>query len=303
MSYRVPAEWTRVEIKVSNSRFIATAERVDPPKAAQAFIRTIRDEMPDASHHVYAFRIGHGSSISEGMSDDGEPSGTSGPPAMAVVRGSGLGDVVVVITRYFGGTKLGTGGLVSAYGAAAKAVLAELPTEIRIDRTACRLDVPYALLESSRRALAELCQQYATPVLGFVQRRIPSREEAEDATQEFFAWLINGNLPEEVIHIMAGLVAARKNHCLRCTGRCTAHTIRVLAVGVRAADHTQQQPVSGFTRLTRRLGHFLEVKKDPLGRAATHVRGRNPDLWHAGHQAAAPSRKSFANRCSTPPAA
>ena len=142
MPYPVPQSRTRTEIKVSNSRFISTIDRADSVKEAQAFIRSIREEMPDASHHVYAFKIGHGSSISEGMSDDGEPSGTSGPPAMAVLRGSGIGDVVLVITRYFGGTKLGTGGLVSAYGAAAKAAVAELATEEKIKRKTFTLRVP-----------------------------------------------------------------------------------------------------------------------------------------------------------------
>lgn len=109
--------------------------------------------MPDATHHVYAFRIGHGNSVSEGMSDDGEPSGTSGPPTLAVVRGSDLGDVALVTTRYFGGTKLGTGGLVAAYTAAAQAAFKELQTEEKIRRVLCELDVPYAALERVRKAL------------------------------------------------------------------------------------------------------------------------------------------------------
>ncbi len=155
MSYPVPRLRTRIELKVANSRFIATVDRADTPKEAQAFIKRVRREMPDASHHVYAFKIGHGSSISEGMSDDGEPSGTSGPPAMAVVRGSGIGNIVLVITRYFGGTKLGTGGLVAAYTAAAQAAIAEVPTEDKIDRQPFHIDMPYALLEPSRRALAQ----------------------------------------------------------------------------------------------------------------------------------------------------
>ena len=127
--YPIPKQQARTEIRVSNSRFIATIAPAATSQAAQEFIRSIRAEMPDATHHVYAFRVGYGSSIREGMSDDGEPSGTSGPPALAVLRGTDIGDVVLVITRYFGGTKLGTGGLVSAYTAAAKAAIAILETE------------------------------------------------------------------------------------------------------------------------------------------------------------------------------
>lgn len=153
--YQIPKGRCRIELRVSNSRFIATVVTASTMKDAQAFLREMRAEMPDASHHVYAFRIGHGNSVSEAMSDDGEPSGTSGPPALAVVRGSGLGDVALVITRYFGGTKLGTGGLVSAYTAAAQAVFAELETEEKVSRVRCEAAVPYSVLERVRILLAE----------------------------------------------------------------------------------------------------------------------------------------------------
>ncbi len=102
---------------------------------AKAFLAAVRAEMPDANHHVYAYRVGFGNSVIEGMSDDGEPSGTSGPPVLAVLRGSGIGDVIVVVTRYFGGTKLGTGGLVRAYSEGARAGLESLATDAQ-DREA-----------------------------------------------------------------------------------------------------------------------------------------------------------------------
>jgi uncharacterized YigZ family protein len=151
----IPKSRTRVELRVSNSRFIATVAPAHSAKDAHAFVHELRDEMPDATHHVYAFRIGHGASITEGMSDDGEPSGTAGPPAMAVVRGSGVGDVVLVITRYFGGTKLGTGGLVTAYTQSAQAAFEALETEEKVVRVACELHVPYALHERVKLLLAE----------------------------------------------------------------------------------------------------------------------------------------------------
>ncbi len=78
MSYPIPAQTTRVETVVVNSRFIATAARADTVDAARRFIQAIRAEMPDATHHVYAFKVGYGSNVVEGMSDDGEPSGTAG---------------------------------------------------------------------------------------------------------------------------------------------------------------------------------------------------------------------------------
>ncbi len=152
-SYLVPKQRTRVELRVSNSRFIATIERADSMKAAQTFLREIRAEMPDATHHVHAFKIGYGDSVSEGMSDDGEPSGTSGPPTLAVLRGAEIGDVALVTTRYFGGTKLGTGGLVSAYTSAAKAALEAVETELKVTRVPLRINLPYPLNEPVRRLL------------------------------------------------------------------------------------------------------------------------------------------------------
>src|SRR5918912_1103095 len=109
----------------------SAAPNLVPAERARAEIRV---EMPDAAHHVYAYIVGHGATTNLGMSDDGEPSGTAGRPVMAVLRGSGLGDVALVVTRYFGGTLLGTGGLVHAYGDAARAVLAALPREEKVAR-------------------------------------------------------------------------------------------------------------------------------------------------------------------------
>jgi uncharacterized YigZ family protein len=145
--FPVPAATTRIENVVVNSRFIATIGRADTVEQAKAFIQTVRDEMPDATHHVYAFKVGYGGSITEGMSDDGEPSGTSGPPILAVLRGADLGNVVIVVTRYFGGTKLGTGGLVRAYSGAAKDALAALSVEMKIEKCYIGVSVAYTFYE------------------------------------------------------------------------------------------------------------------------------------------------------------
>jgi uncharacterized YigZ family protein len=153
-SYRRPAAQQRTEIVVINSRFITTVARADTPEAARTFIHEIRNEMPDASHHVYAFRAGYGNSVIEGMSDDGEPSGTAGPPTLAVVRGSEIGDIVLVTTRYFGGTKLGTGGLVRAYTEAGQTALATLKTEIKAPKVQLGFDIDYTFYESVKRLIA-----------------------------------------------------------------------------------------------------------------------------------------------------
>lgn len=151
--YFRPSGKHRTEIVVQNSRFISTIERATTVDEARHFIQSIRDEMPDASHHVYAFKIGYGNSTTEGMSDDGEPSGTSGPPTLAVVRGSDLGDIVLVTTRYFGGTKLGTGGLVRAYSNSAKTALEILPIELKAPKTQLGMDLPYSLYEQVKNLI------------------------------------------------------------------------------------------------------------------------------------------------------
>lgn len=145
--YLIPAAITRIEHEVSRSRFIATLANAPTVEAARQFIAVTRTEMPDATHHVYAFKVGFGGSVTEGLSDDGEPTGTSGPPVLAVLRGANIGDAVLVVTRYFGGIKLGTGGLVRAYGDAARAVIVATPTEEKIERRHLRLTLPYTLYE------------------------------------------------------------------------------------------------------------------------------------------------------------
>lgn len=152
--YLIPAETCRVTTTVSNSRFVTTIGRVDTVDEAKAFLAAVRAEMPSANHHVYAYRVGFGNSVIEGMSDDGEPSGTSGPPVLAVLRGSGIGDVIVVVTRFFGGTLLGTGGLVRAYGDGTRTGLEALRTERKIEKATLGIELPYHFFEQVKRLIA-----------------------------------------------------------------------------------------------------------------------------------------------------
>ena len=153
--YPIPAGQHEIEIIIHRSRFIANAAYTPSTDDARAFIAEIDRRYPDASHHVYAFAVGFGVSVTHGMSDAGEPSGTAGKPTLAVVRGSGLGDVTVVTTRYFGGTKLGTGGLVKAYTESAQTVLAEIPRTEKVEKRELSLNVPYHYYESVKRLLAQ----------------------------------------------------------------------------------------------------------------------------------------------------
>jgi uncharacterized YigZ family protein len=150
----VPARRIQTEFIEKNSRFIANVAPAFTVEQAQAFIEHIQEKFPDASHHVPVFLIGHGAATIEHCSDDGEPSGTAGKPALAVLRGSGLGDVAVVITRYFGGTKLGTGGLVRAYSDSMRKVLAELPRAKKLATTTLMFVIPYTLFERAQIIIA-----------------------------------------------------------------------------------------------------------------------------------------------------
>lgn len=146
-SYPIPAGVTRNETQALNSRFIASLSPAFSVEEARAFIAAIRREFPDATHHVPAYVIGHGDSVITHCSDDGEPAGTAGRPALAALTGSGLGDVVVVVTRYFGGTKLGTGGLVRAYTDAVQQVVALAPRAERLLTHIVRIIAPYPWYE------------------------------------------------------------------------------------------------------------------------------------------------------------
>jgi uncharacterized YigZ family protein len=151
--YLIPAQETRIEIQVSNSRFIATMAPVFSVDEAKAFIARIKREFTDATHNVPSYLVGHGATVIAHCHDDGEPSGTAGHPALAVLRGSGLGDVAVVVTRYFGGTKLGTGGLVRAYSDAVRAVLEILPRAEKVPTHTALITAPYSYFERIRLAI------------------------------------------------------------------------------------------------------------------------------------------------------
>ena len=196
----IPAAETRVELVVVNSRFIATAAPAFSVEAARAIIGRVRAEFADASHNVPAYLIGHGASTIAHCHDDGEPSGTAGRPALAVLQGSGLGDIAVVITRYFGGTKLGTGGLVRAYGDAARAVMAALPRAEKAVTVTALVEVPYPLLERLRLLVEAhgglmLAETFAADISLTVRFRAERFEAFAEALRE----LSRGNIEAVVV--------------------------------------------------------------------------------------------------------
>ena len=124
--YSVPANESKFIMKVKNSRFIGYASRTESVQEAVTFIHQKKEKEKGCTHAVYAYCIGFGKSVVLGMSDAGEPSGTAGRPVLEVLKGSGIGDITVVVIRYFGGIKLGTGGLVHAYSETAKETISKL---------------------------------------------------------------------------------------------------------------------------------------------------------------------------------
>ncbi len=129
---------------VENSEFLAFAMRADTPQEALAYLETVRARYPDATHHCWAYQIGP----EYRFNDDGEPGGTAGAPMLRAIGGQGLDHVVTVVVRYYGGVKLGTGGLVRAYGGTAAECLRTAPRlEVR-PRQPLRVHVPFAHLSA-----------------------------------------------------------------------------------------------------------------------------------------------------------
>jgi uncharacterized YigZ family protein len=142
--YPVPAGEHRTRDEISRSRFVTTLAPAPSIDEAQAFLARIRAEFPDATHNCWAYVVGPpGSTGRVGMSDDGEPHGTAGRPMLTALLHSGVGDVAAVVTRYYGGTKLGTGGLVRAYGGCVQRALETLPRAERVSWAPCVVTIGY----------------------------------------------------------------------------------------------------------------------------------------------------------------
>lgn len=142
-SYFVPAQLWQVELEIKRSKFLTFAANASNREDAEALIRSLREQHPQASHVCWAYIAGEPNTTVRSMSDDGEPSGTAGMPMLKILQHSGFGDIVVAVVRYFGGTKLGTGGLQRAYSEAVSAVLKDLPTTLKVSRSALTLVFDY----------------------------------------------------------------------------------------------------------------------------------------------------------------
>ena len=142
--YMIPAETTFYEQEIKRSRFLTWITHTDSPKVAKAFISDIKKQYPDARHVCWAWVAGAPESQYIAMSDDGEPSGTAGKPMLNVLQHQQIGEVTAVIVRYFGGTKLGTGGLSRAYGSSVTEALKLTRLKQRIQMSSLQLRFPYS---------------------------------------------------------------------------------------------------------------------------------------------------------------
>jgi uncharacterized YigZ family protein len=155
--WRIPAGRHETEQVIDRSRFRCTIERVTSPEAAGAFVRSVQQATPDATHHCWAFVAGPpGGSSHIGLSDDGEPHGTAGRPMLTVLLHSEVGEIAAVVTRWYGGVKLGTGGLARAYSGAVQQALASAPLAWRVDAVPLVVRVEYGAITPVRALLEEL---------------------------------------------------------------------------------------------------------------------------------------------------
>ena len=157
-AYFIPKESLLFQEEIKKSRFLTYLSHVQGKEQALEYVNRIKEEHPEARHHCWAYLGGApDNSVCAGCSDDGEPKGTAGRPILAVLQGSGLGEVMAVVVRYSGGIKLGTGGLVRAYSNGVQQLVRKMPTIEKRFYQQYRLDCDYAqmaLIESLLKTLA-----------------------------------------------------------------------------------------------------------------------------------------------------
>jgi uncharacterized YigZ family protein len=181
---RTPAERT---LKVSGSRFIAFAAPVQTREEAMEVVELRRAGMFDATHHAFAYRVTPDGTGSR-MFDDGEPAGTAGRPILAAIDHESLTNVVVVVTRYFGGTKLGVGGLARAYGEAAASALSAAGREERTIVTTVGIAFPFAMMGQVMHAVTRTGGKVIRS--SYDDQVHMSIEVRRSAGEEFFALLV-----------------------------------------------------------------------------------------------------------------
>lgn len=157
MSYPIPQSLAQAEIEIKKSRFIGLAKPIHDRAEGMQWLDEIKATYPDARHHCWAYLLGNPScATNAGMGDDGEPSGTAGKPILNVLQHKGVGDIMLIVVRYFGGIKLGAGGLTRAYGQAAQAVMSLLPIQTFIPMLSVSITCDYGQEQQIRHWVDKL---------------------------------------------------------------------------------------------------------------------------------------------------
>ncbi len=194
----IPKGNAEASIEIKKSKFIAIAGPLESPEDAKKKIQETRARYPDATHVVHAFMCGHSGDLF-GMSDDREPRGTAGRPVLEVVKGSGITNIIVLVVRYFGGTKLGTGGLVKAYTEAAQDVLKTLPVTEWVIKVNFKVSLPYEIYNPVKKCLLEheaevFKETFETNI--YIEGSIPER--AFEAAKKVITAISNGKTELEI---------------------------------------------------------------------------------------------------------
>jgi uncharacterized YigZ family protein len=180
ITYSIPQGLTQAEIEIKKSRFIGLAKHIRSREEGMTWLAEIKALYPDARHHCWAYLLGNPTcATNAGMGDDGEPSGTAGKPILNVLQHKGIGDIMLIVVRYFGGIKLGAGGLTRAYGQAAQAVMSELAVQAFIPMQSLLITCDYAQEQQIRhwvdkRSGEILSVDYNSPLQ--IQAQLPAHE-------------------------------------------------------------------------------------------------------------------------------
>ncbi|MFW5386126.1 MULTISPECIES: IMPACT family protein [unclassified Yersinia (in: enterobacteria)] len=145
--YLIPASPVTISEEIKKSRFITLLAHTSGVSEAKDFVQQVKQQHPTARHHCWAFVAGKPTDSQQlGFSDDGEPSGTAGKPILAQLMGSGIGEITAVVVRYYGGIKLGTGGLVRAYGSGVQQALKQIEVKYKVPQVEYTLQCDYGQL-------------------------------------------------------------------------------------------------------------------------------------------------------------
>jgi len=181
--YLIPAQTHQSELEVKKSRFLCHLAHTDNIQSAKDFVEKIKQQYSDATHNCWAYQAGPvGDTREIGCSDDGEPQGTAGRPMLTVLTHANVGEITAVVTRYYGGTKLGTGGLARAYADAVKLALESILTRIKINFSLYQTIIDYSVWPKIEPLLAKLEAEEVTPVFSHevtVQFRLDEKLSAD----------------------------------------------------------------------------------------------------------------------------